>query len=278
MEIPLFDSTWKVLALMGGIAVLRLLMTGVRNLPGGWLGRLVPVETGPKEGWGRGLTEFLDSGLVALALVFFIIRPFVVQAFYIPSGSMKDTLLIDDRILVSKFRYRYLGPERGDIVVFKAPDYAQQGDRPEDQDFIKRLVGLPGDRVRITPRGVEVNGKLWVEPYARMPNYRFPTAAEVAAGRIPMKNGGEIVIENGQIIVPDGQLFVLGDNRNGSSDSHVWGSFPIQNLLGKAMLIFYSNPPPEGLGKPDPGIQWGRFGWGCLTGKPEEIPLGAERF
>jgi len=269
MEIPLFDSTWKVLALMGGIAALRLLMTGVRNLPDGWLGRVVPVESGPKEGWGRGLTEFLDSGLVALALVFFIIRPFVVQAFYIPSGSMKDTLLIDDRILVSKFRYRYLGPERGDIVVFKAPDVARRSDAPEDQDFIKRLVGLPGDRIRISPRGVEVNSKLLVEPYAKTPQYHFPTAADAASGKF--------LVENDRVIVPDGHLFVLGDNRNGSHDSHMWGFVPMDSLLGKAMLIFYSNPPSEGLGKPDPGIQWGRFGWGCLTGKPEEIPLGAER-
>src|SRR5205823_6429741 len=100
---------------------------------------------------GRAATEsaaeFLESALIAIVLVFLVIRPFVVQAFYIPSGSMQPTLMVGDRILVNKFIYRIVKPNRGDVVVFVAPHLAST----DEKDFIKRIVGLPGDTVQVVP-------------------------------------------------------------------------------------------------------------------------------
>lgn len=204
----------------------------------------------------KNLNELLDSGLIALGLVFLVIRPLIVQAFYIPTGSMEPTLLgqeeqVDperpeegvrrrpgDRVLVCKFLYDINPPRRGDIVVFRAPPAASEGtyrvgkatvhgraDVP--QDFIKRLIGLPGDRIQVRPGdGVYVNGVRLDEPYIasddQLVRYRFPD-------------------DGGEYEVPEGQVFVLGDNRNNSNDSHVWRSLPRANLVGKAMAIFY--PP-----------------------------------
>ena len=192
----------------------------------------------------KSLIELLDSGLIALGLVFLVIRPLIVQAFYIPTGSMEPTLIGEeghgrgDRVLVCKFLYDINPPRRGDIVVFRAPPAASGGEyrvglarvhlRPSvPQDFIKRLIGLPGDRIQIRPGdGVYVNGQRLDEPYIteedKIVRYRYP------------ENGGEYKV------LP-GQVFVLGDNRNNSNDSHVWHSLPMANIVGKAMAIFY--PP-----------------------------------
>jgi len=145
-----FQNPWHMLALLGGITALRAGISRMRFL----------------ERTRAATLEFVDSGLVAVLLVFFILRPFVVQAFYIPSGSMEPTLLPGDRILVSKYIY-YLGePQVGDIVVFEAPPQASH----EEKDFIKRVVGVPGDVLE--PR----NGKL----------YRNGKPVDISEGRFPI--------------------------------------------------------------------------------------------
>ncbi len=104
----------------------------------------------------RSAAEIVESALIAVVLVFLIIRPFVVQAFYIPSGSMRPTLLESDHILVNKFVYRFHEPRHGDIVVFKSPPGASLDG--QERDFIKRLIGTPGDVIRVTPGYVMING------------------------------------------------------------------------------------------------------------------------
>jgi len=169
------------------------------------------------------LLEFADSGLLALGLVFLIIRPFVVQAFFIPSGSMEPTLFghdppipgePNDRILVNKFIYWFRPPQRQDIIVFKAPEVAST----DQKEFIKRLIGLPGDRIEVRDGRVWVNGELLDEPY--LPDENQPTY-------------------QGEWIVPEGRYFVLGDNRNNSHDSHRWGHLERSRVQGKAMLRFW---------------------------------------
>ncbi len=239
------DQPWKIGALIGLLALLRVLW-------GVW--REAPART--------FMAELLDSGLIAFALVFLLIRPFVVQSFYIPSGSMEPTLMGPprpeyalspadhqsaisyrtsggDHILVNKFVYRLNPPERGDIIVFDAPPQALQG-RPRS-DFVKRLIGLPGDTIRVKREvGVFVNGELLQEPGSiPTPNYDWPV--------------DEFGIPTGRSYrVPEGSYFVLGDNRNTSYDSHAWtlGDKPepaleTRRVLGKAMVIYW---PPHRVG------------------------------
>lgn len=199
------DSPWKIVALVATIALLRVIYTV-------WKTALARAF----------LLELFDSGLIAFALVFFLVRPFVVQAFYIPSPSMEPTLKVYDRILVNKFIYRLGEPRRKDIAVFRAPEQAMTAGRQKDgqKDYIKRIVGLSGDVLEIRKyEGVFVNGRRLDEPYIgpdQVPNYDW-----------------------GPYKVPDGRVFVLGDNRNDSNDSHLWGFLDRQRILGKAMVIFW---------------------------------------
>ncbi len=218
----------------------------------------------------RTAVEVIDSLLIALALVFFIVKTFVIQAFWIPTGSMEDTLLIKDRVVVNRFAYRFRPPRRGDIVVFKAPRAAD----PSGKEFIKRLIGLPGDRVRVersTPLRegrVFINGEPLAEGYTRQsPNYDFPLIE--GAGRRQYWRGlywkeGEramdeitVAVEDGMpvtrpdypfllgpiegkdlVIPPDCYLF-LGDNRRESHDGHAWGLAPKDSLVGRAEMVFW---------------------------------------
>lgn len=195
------DDPWKIVALVAALAVLRL----IAGLTKGWSGRQMVIE-------------LLDAGLIAFVLVFLLIRPLVVQAFFIPSGSMHPTLVEGDRILVNKFIYRLNSPHPGDVIVFQAPPKAS----PDQKDFIKRLIGEPGDRILIR-RGIGVtrNGSLLTEPYiAEVVDYDFP--------------------EDGRpFVVPKGTYFVMGDNRNDSNDSHKWGSLPADRVIGKAVVTFW---------------------------------------
>jgi signal peptidase I len=185
------------------------------------------------------MLELLDSGLIAFVLVFMLIRPFVVQAFYIPSESMEPTLLKHDRSRVNKFIYRLNDPQRGDIIVFEAPPQALFGS--DRKDFVKRLIGLPGDNIRIRRGdGVYLNEKRLEEPsQIPRPEYDFPTNSLGMPAEHPY-------------VVPTGCYFVLGDNRNTSNDSHKWRdpltgesdpSLAADKLVGKAMVIFW--PPPR---------------------------------
>ncbi len=207
------DQPWKIATVIGLLAFLRIVWGLWRQAPG-----------------RAFMTELLDSGLIAFVLVFLLIRPFVVQAFYIPSRSMAPTLVEHDRILVNKFVYRLNPPQRGDIIVFDAPPQALYGNGRKD--FVKRLIGLPGDTIRIKRGdGVYVNGRRLAEPpeIAR-PDYDWPLDDYGMAAQ--------------QLYhVPEDCYFVLGDNRNESNDSHKWTRPELagDRILGKAMVIFW--PP-----------------------------------
>jgi len=176
--------------------------------------------------------DWLKSILIALLLALFI-RAFFIQAYKIPSGSMIPTLLIGDYLLVNKitfglknpikddFFYLRRLPERQEIVVFTYPV-------DKKVDFIKRVIGLPGDKVQIINKKVYVNDKPLNEPYARW------TDPEVYPRDVsPRDNFGPIE-------VPDGHLFVLGDNRDQSYDSRFWSFVPIKYLKGSALIIYFS--------------------------------------
>ena len=167
---------------------------------------------------GGGFVEFLVIVLVAFALVFGFVRPFVLEAFYIPSESMVPTLEVGDRVFVNKFVYRFSDPGRGDVVVFEDVE-------GETEDLIKRVVAVGGDRVTFGRGVLRVNGEPQEEPYV---NSRFPD------------NGSY-----GPTTVPEGHVFVMGDNRGNSRDSRFFGPVPIENIEGEAFVSFW---PPSRIG------------------------------
>lgn len=192
------------------------------------------------------LREYAEAIVIALLLALFI-RTFIVQAFKIPSGSMIKTLLIGDHILVNKFifgprvdisdlvnfrLFTLKKPERGDIVVFLAP-------QETNKDYIKRVIGLPGETIEVRDRRVLVNGvPIEEEAYVFFASpYPVPALDNVG----PLK-------------VPEGHYFVMGDNRENSNDSRVWGTVPFELIKGKAILIYWS------WNGPDFRVRWSRLG------------------
>jgi signal peptidase I len=165
----------------------------------------------PRKG-GRLLLETLIILIVAFALVFGFVRPFVAEAYEIPSGSMVPTLEIGDRVLANKFIYRFHEPNRGDIVVFESVEN-------QDQTLIKRVVGLPGDEIQLRSGTLFVNSEPQNEPYL---NKDLPSLDSY-----------------GPVTVPEGKVFVMGDNRGDSADSRVFGPLPIENIEGEAFLRFW---------------------------------------
>ncbi len=177
------------------------------------------------------LGEWIESIVIALLLAM-VIRTFLVQAFKIPTGSMKPTLMEGDLILVNKFIYgaklpftdlRLPGlrkPARGDVVVFIYPE-------DKKKDFIKRLVGLPQDKIAIKNGTLFVNGEPLLNPVFSQRFYY---------------NRGDFAKEEEEIIVPAGNFFMLGDNSASSRDSRYWGFVPEKNIIGKAILIYW---PPQ---------------------------------
>lgn len=176
--------------------------------------------------------EYAEAIVTALILAL-LIRAFVLQAFKIPSGSMKPTLLVGDHILVNKILYglripfsddRVLTirePERGEIIVFKWP-------KDPSRDFIKRIIGLPGDVVEVRDKVVYINGKPLEEPYVQH------TDDHTRGARYgPRDNFGPVK-------VPPGKYFVMGDNRDQSEDSRFWGFVDFELIKGKAMIIYWS--------------------------------------
>ncbi|MCE5336897.1 MAG: signal peptidase I [Desulfobacteraceae bacterium] len=178
------------------------------------------------------IREYGEAIIIAVLLALFI-RAFVVQAFKIPSGSMKPTLLVGDHILVNKFIYgirlpivnkeliHIKDPKRFDIVVFQYPV-------DPSKDFIKRVIGLPGDTVQLRDKKVYVNDKLLEEPYAVHSDPKI-----LPASVSPRDNMGPIV-------VPPNNLFVMGDNRDESYDSRFWKFVDINELRGEAFIIYWS--------------------------------------
>ncbi len=164
-----------------------------------------------KESWTRFFFDLLETILLSIAL-FLGINALTARVL-VEGSSMRPTLENHQRLIVNKLAYKSDLPERGDIVVFHFPI-------DPDQDFIKRVIGLPGDDIEIDNGEVRVNGEILIEPYiASAPSYV------------------------GVWHVPENQIFVLGDNRNNSSDSHAWGAVPMENFIGKAILIYW--PPSD---------------------------------
>lgn len=183
--------------------------------------------------------------IVPIAAVFLVIRPFFLQAYYMPSRSMVPTVAVNDHFLVNKFYYHHTAPRRGDIVVFSVPaSVASYFPTGSNTEFVKRVVGLPGDELRMS------HGKVFLfgnpaplpEPYVGE-GYRqdLPEPGdENAEDDWFLRRKASLVQHRGKwwIKVPPGQYFVLGDNRNDSNDSHIWGFLPQRNIVGKATLMF----------------------------------------
>ena len=194
------------------------------------------------------LREYFESIVIAVILALFI-RTWVVQAFTIPTGSMEQNLLIGDYLLVNKFVF---GPTttgientllpvgtvaRGDIVVFKFPE------EPE-RDFIKRVVGLPGETLEVRGKRVYINDEPLDEPYLRDQRPAVPPGT-VALDRRD---------NYGPVSVPDDHYFMMGDNRDDSQDSRFWGPLPHSYLKGKAMLVYWSYEAEQPAVLAEPGV------------------------
>jgi signal peptidase I len=192
----------------------------------------------------RFIKEYLEPIVIAVFIALFI-RAFIVQAFKIPSSSMEPTLLVGDHLLVNKFIYgiripytdiklfQYKKPGRGDIIVFIFP-------KDRSKDFIKRVIGTEGEKVAIVHNKIYINDKLIDDPWGR---FTMP----------------RISIEDyGPVRVPESSLFVMGDNRDNSQDSRFWGFVKLNEVKGKALIIYFSwdSNAQDLLNK----IRWTRFG------------------
>ncbi len=160
-----------------------------------------------------GVAELVLTAVVAFVLVFGFVRPYVVEAYRIPTESMVPTLEVGDRVLANKFVYRFTEPERRDVVVF---DSIAEDD---DQTLIKRVVGVAGDEIQVQSGVLYVNGEEQEEPYLN--------DADQSRGFF------------GPTVVPEGHIFVMGDNRGNSADSRVFGPLPLENLKGEAFMRFW---------------------------------------
>ena len=182
--------------------------------------------------------EYFESIVIAVILALFI-RTFVVQAFKIPTGSMENNLLVGDHLLVNKFVYgpstgafeRAILPEgvvhRGDVVVFKYPE-------EPDRDFIKRVIGLPGETVELREKKVYINGTPLNEPCV---HFLSPPRGGTEFNEVTSFDVRE---RYGPVTVPPNQYFVMGDNRDNSQDSRYWGFLPRDLVKGKALVIYWS--------------------------------------
>ena len=161
---------------------------------------------------GTGPLDVVLTLLISVVLVFGVVRPFIVEAYYVPSGSMEPTLMPGDRVLAAKFYYRFFKPQRGDLVVFSDPGIPRE-------TLVKRVVGLPGDTVAIKDGILYINGEPKKEPYV---DHRLTDSTFF-----------------GPVRVPRGHVFVMGDNRTNSVDSRSFGPVPQGDLLGKVFLRFW---------------------------------------
>jgi signal peptidase I len=189
--------------------------------------------------------EYFESIVIAVILALFI-RTFVVQAFKIPTGSMEPNLLIGDHLLVDKFIFgptassleRLLLPvgrvQRGDVVVFKYPV-------DPERDFIKRVIGLPGETIEFREHRIFINGRATGDPFAH-----YLSRAETGFHEI---TPDDVRDHYGPVVVPQDAYFVMGDNRDNSQDSRYWGFLPRDNIKGKALMIYWSwQPDPNDAG------------------------------
>jgi signal peptidase I len=175
--------------------------------------------------WLETLKTIALSAVLAIGM-----RQFVAESRVVPTGSMEPTIAINDRFIVDKLSYRFASPKRGDVVVFTPPAAAANctsAATPPKDAYVKRAIGLPGDRVEVKAGQVLINGQALDENYLKaLPTY-----------------------EMSAVTVPAQQYLVLGDNRNNSCDGHYWGFVPQENIIGKAMVRFW---PPDRLGQLSP--------------------------
>lgn len=175
--------------------------------------------------WVEGIKTIALAAVLAVG-----IRQFVAEARFIPSGSMEPTLAINDRLIVDKLSYKFTSPERGDIVVFNPTEALEQQNFKDA--FIKRVIGLPGEKIEVKEGQVFINDKSLKENYTKeIPNYTW-----------------------GPKVVPDNSYVVFGDNRNNSYDSHYWNFVPREKIVGRAIVRFW---PPNRVGEiyPKPPYQ-----------------------
>ncbi len=164
-----------------------------------------------KNSISRSVLEVVEIVVIALILSW-VLRTFVVEARVIPTGSMLPTIQLQDRVVVDKLFFKFTGLHRGDIVVFHPPASAHS-----KEDFIKRVIGLPGEKIEVKNGRVYINDQPLVEDYiAEPPNYQY-----------------------GPQIIPQNAYFVMGDNRNNSADSHEWGMLPAENITGRALFRYW---------------------------------------
>jgi signal peptidase I len=211
-----------------------------------------------------GTRDTFESLVVTVILAIFG-TTFVIQAFKIPTGSMENTLLIGDHLLVNKFLFAvhsavfehilpYRAVRRGDVVVFKYP-YPEDEAQEPGEHFVKRVIGVPGDRVRIDHRQVYINGQKLNEPYVRhaypadepRPGDSFPPApGEYLPGStLHWSTDIQNYVRNGELVVPPGRYFVMGDNREESWDSRFWGFAPRDLVSGRPLFIYWSFETPR---------------------------------
>lgn len=170
-----------------------------------------PPPQGQAHNTRRFLFDILESLL--LSVVIFLVINFLSARIRIEQVSMQPTLYENDFVMVNRLAYKLGSPGRGDVIVFDNPE------NPGEAPYIKRVIGLPGDTVAVREGVVYVNGEALVEPYIMAPP-----------------------AYNGEWLVPEGALFVLGDNRNSSSDSHIWGMVLLENVIGTAEFVYL---PPD---------------------------------
>jgi signal peptidase I len=198
--------------------------------------------------------EYFESLVIAVILALFV-RTWVFQAFQIPTGSMEKNLLIGDHLIVNKMVFaptlssveRAILPDRaiqrGDVVVFKYP-------QDPDRDFIKRVIGLPGDRLELHRKRVYINGQQLDDPWAQ---YLSPPSTD---GPPQLGNKSE---EFGPVTVPADQYFMMGDNRDNSEDSRYWGFMPRSYVKGKALFIYFSLAEGQPISSLFSSARWSRI-------------------
>ena len=195
----------------------------------------------PEKVQERSIKAFLADNLptVTVAILLAVgMRIFVAEPRYIPSSSMEPTLLIDDRLIIDKLSFRWRKPERGEIVVFNPPNNPVVPDATKV--YIKRVIGLPGDQISIRDGKVFINNAPLNEPYiASPPNYTLPTQDDALCPNCFRPNNVQAGKDYSFFTVPNGKYWMMGDNRNNSLDSHVWGFLPEENLVGRAMFRYW---------------------------------------
>ena len=194
----------------------------------------VIVEEQPQQSEALAFLKELPFLIVGALIVAVLVKSFLIQVFWIPSGSMEDTLQVGDRVIVNKVAYRIGDPGRGDVVVFEPLTFEEEsiptkisrnlleslGLRTPESDLIKRVIGLPGDTVEIIDHAIHINGTRLDEPY--LPD-------------------GLVMSDDGPWEVPDDHYFVMGDNRNSSNDSRRFGAIERGRIVGRAFSIVW--PP-----------------------------------